>query len=119
VLNWLKNKVAQIAGKTITMDSDSGVGDISCNTCGHTEEVHLFTHGFGPESQCTMGYQCQTCAKFVTFDSEPIGGKGVPALEKRVKQSRCDCGGRYARNKPIKCPRCKSVRVVYDLGMIT
>jgi hypothetical protein len=103
----------------ITMQSHSGIGTLSCNDCAHTEQVHLFTHGFGPESQCTMGYQCQNCAKFVAFDSEPVGEQGLAALEAQVKQSRCECGGKFARDMPIMCPRCKSVSAEYDLREIT
>jgi hypothetical protein len=117
--NWLKKKSPQDDGTAITMESRSGLGTLSCNDCGYTEQLHLFTHGFGPTSQCTMGYQCQNCARFVTFDSEPVGGKGLPALKERVERSRCECGGKYARDKPVMCPRCKSVSVEYDLREMT
>jgi hypothetical protein len=119
MLNWLKGKFTPADDMTITMQSHSGVGALSCNDCGHTEPVQIFTHGFGPDSQCTMGYQCQECAKFVTFDSEPVGEPGMAALEALVEQSRCECGGRYARDKPIMCPRCKSRDVEYELSWIT
>ena len=117
--NWLKNKIAPTDDPVATMQSHSGVGALSCNNCGHTEQVHLFTHGFGPTSQCTMGYQCQSCAKFVTFDSEPVGEQGMVALKAQVKQSHCECGGKFARDKPNMCSRCKSVSVEYDLEEIT
>ena len=29
------------------------------------------------------------------------------------------CGGKFARDMPIMCPRYKSASVEYDLGMIT
>ena len=119
MFQWLIKKFASADDAAITMQSHSGVGTLSCSDCGQTEEVHLFTHGFGPTSQCTMGYQCQSCAKFVTFDSEPVGEKGLPALKERVERSRCECGGKFARDKPIMCPRCKSVNVEYDLELIT
>jgi hypothetical protein len=119
MLNWLKKKFTPADDMAITMESHSGIGTLSCSDCGHTEQVHLFTHGFGPTSQCTEGVQCQQCAKFVTFDSEPVGESGLPALKERVEQSRCDCGGRYARDKPIMCPLCKSVCVEYHMGEIT
>jgi hypothetical protein len=109
MLNWLKKKFTPADDMTITMEHHSGIGTLSCSDCGHTEEVHLFTHGFGPTSQCTMGYQCQNCAKFVTFDSEPVGEQGLAALKARVNGSLCECGGKYARDMPIMCPRCQSV----------
>jgi hypothetical protein len=119
VLNWLKNRLTKTVDTTLTIESHSGAGALSCNDCGHLEQVHLFTHGFGPTSQCAIGYQCQSCAKFVTFDSEPVGDQGMAALKELVKRSRCECGGKYARDKPVMCPRCKSVKVEYDLGMVT
>jgi hypothetical protein len=76
MLDRLKKKLAPADDMAITMESHSGIGTLSCLTCGHTERVHLFTHGFGPTSQCTIGYQCQSCARFVTFDSEPVGERG-------------------------------------------
>ncbi len=66
-----------------------------------------------------MGYQCQKCAKFVTFDSEPIGEAGLKELEERAERSRCECGGEFARDQPIRCPRCKSVNVEYGMELIT
>lgn len=119
MLNWLKKKFTPADDMAITMQSHSGIGRLSCNDCSHAEQVHLFTHGFGPTSQCTMGYQCQSCAKFVRFDSEPVGEQGMAVLTEHVKQSRCECGGKYARDKPIMCPQCQSVNVEYDLEMIT
>jgi hypothetical protein len=82
-------------------------------------QVHLFTHGFGPTSNCTEGVQCQNCAKFATFDSEPVGESGLPALKALIAAFRCECGGTYVRDKPIMCPRCKSVNVEYGMEMIT
>jgi hypothetical protein len=96
-----------------------GGGTLLCNDCGHSEEVHLFSHGFGPTSQCIIGYQCQECAKFVTFESEPVGAQGIAALKAQVEQSRCECGGKYAKDKPIMCSRCKSVGVEYKWEWIT
>ena len=119
MLNWLKKKLTPTDDMAITMEFHSGIGTLSCDDCGHTEKVHLFTHGFGPTSNCTEGVQCQTCAKFVTFDSEPVGGSGLPALKALIEASRCECGGKYARDMPIMCPRCKSVNVKYDLREIT
>jgi hypothetical protein len=119
VLSWLIEKFTPADDIAVTMVFHSVVGTLSCNDCGHAEEVHLFTHGFGPTSQCTMGYQCQSCAKFVTFKSEPVGEQGLVALKALIAASRCDCGGSYARDKPIMCSRCKSVSVEYDLKMIT
>ena len=66
-----------------------------------------------------MGYQCQSCARFVTFDSEPVGEQGMAALKAQVKQSRCECGGNFASDKPMMCPRCKSVNVEYGMRAIT
>ena len=119
MLHWLKNRLTKTDRTTSTMESHSGVGTLCCNDCGHTEQVHLFTHGFGPTSYCTEGVQCQTCAKFVTFDSEPVGESGLPALKALIEASRCECGGKFARDKPIMCPRCQSVDVEYDLLEIT
>jgi hypothetical protein len=117
MLNWRKKK--QPPPHPDSLDSQSGSGTIYCNDCGHSEEVISFLHGFGPKSQCTLGYQCQSCAKLVDFDSKPIGGLGMKLLEIKVRTMRCECGGRYARDKQIKCPQCKSVDVRYELGMIT
>ncbi len=119
MLNWLKKKFTPADDMTITMEHHSGIGTLSCSDCGHTEKVHLFTHGFGPTSNCTEGVQCQTCAKFVTFDSEPVGGSGLPALKALIEASRCECGGKYARDKPIMCLQCQSLNVQYDLVEIT
>jgi hypothetical protein len=119
MLRWLKKKPSPADDISRTMESGNGIGTLSCNDCGHNEEVHLFTHGFGPTSDCTLGYQCQSCAKFVTFDSEPVGRHGLPALKERVEQSRCECGGSYAREKPMMCPQCKSVDVRYQFFEMT
>ena len=119
MLNWLRNKLPPADDMSVTMESHSGIGTLSCNDCGHAEEAHLFTHGFGPTSHCTMGCQCQSCAKFVTFDSEPVGEQGLPALKALIEASRCECGGRYAKDKPIMCARCKSRDVGYELREIT
>jgi hypothetical protein len=119
VFHWLKKKLTPADGMAITMEFHSGSGALSCSDCGHTEEVHLFTHGFGPTSQCAMGYQCQSCAQFVTFDSEPVGEQGIAALKAQVNQSRRECGGEFARDMPIMCSRCKSMGVEYDLWEIT
>jgi hypothetical protein len=119
MIHWFKKKRPLADDTAATMQSHGGSGELSCHDCGHTERVHVFSHGFGPTSQCTMGFQCQSCAKFVTFDSEPVGGKGMKALEKRVRRSRCECGGMYAKDKPIMCARCKSVDVGYELWEIT
>ena len=95
------------------------MGTIQCNACGHTERVHGFIHGLLPGNYCMMSYQCQSCAKFVDFNSEPVGERGLKALEEKVRKARCECGGRYARDKSIMCSRCKSVDVGYELEIIT
>lgn len=116
MLNWLK-RILPRSG--VTMEMASGVGTLSCARCDHTEQVHLFTHGFGPTSNCTMGVQCQSCAKFVSFDSEPVGESSLPALKALIEVTRCDCGGSFARDKPMMCPHCKSRKVKYDVEMLT
>ena len=66
-----------------------------------------------------MGYQCQSCAKLVTFDSEPVGEVGLESLERKVKKVRCACGGSYGRDKAIICPLCRSKNVGYEVRYLT
>ena len=119
MLNWLKKKLTPADDMTATLQSYSGSGTLHCHACGHSEAVLSFTHGFGPTSSCTTGYQCQSCAKFATFDSEPVGESGIKPLEEKVRNMKCECGGSYARDKPMMCSRCKSLDVGYELGMVT
>jgi hypothetical protein len=43
----------------------------------------------------------------------------MEALKAQVNQSRCECGGKYAKDKPIMCSRCNSVNVEYGMELIT
>lgn len=106
MLNWLKNKLSP-DDMTHTMEDRNGTGGQVCNNCGHIEDVLFFTHDFSTPWNVTVGYQCQSCAKFVTSDDEP----GLN-LRECVEKPRCECGGSYARDKPVMCSQCKSV----DLG---
>jgi len=89
-----------------------GHGEIRCSICGFSEEITSFTHGFGPNSYCRTGYQCQSCGEFhmienlacVDFDSELI---------------KCNCGGTLSRDNVIFCPKCKQKKMEYRMIYIT
>lgn len=119
MLKWLIKKLTPLKYLGYSLESYSGAGKICCNSCGHSEHIHIFTHGFGPKSDCTMGYQCQSCAKLVTFDSEPIGEAGLIGLKAWAERSLCDCAGKFARDQPIMYPQRRSAGVEYELAKIT
>ncbi|MFT4256146.1 MAG: hypothetical protein QM599_04195 [Pseudoxanthomonas sp.] len=88
----------------------SGAGELHCRTCGHSEWMVSFLHGFGENSWSRTGYQCRACARLCGIDARQNDPK--PDLH-------CTCGGELTRDEPIICPACRSPDVWRGLGIIT
>lgn len=88
-----------------------GHGSVTCNDCGHSEDVTSFIHG---SDSSTSGFQCQGCGKFSAIKS------GGPGRANEYRESlECECGGNLMRDKVIFCPSCKSEKLSYRTLFIT
>jgi hypothetical protein len=88
-----------------------GMGLLTCKVCGHKEEIVSFLHGppIKQNGWSRTGYQCQYCFNHVTI------------LEDKDKNPShvCDCGGQLDRENPLKCSKCKSLNLDYNMTLIT
>ena len=86
----------------------NGASIVKCKVCGHQEKVICGIHHLGGDSY-KLGYQCQKCGKHY----------GLLDPYKLKKLTRCYCGGKLSRNKPLFCPECGSRIVTYQLKYLT
>ena len=94
---------------TLRYGKMGGMGNLSCNECGYSQEIVSFLHGFGEDPWSKSGYQCQKCGKF----------HGIEYDHKLESIPHCDCGGSLSRDKAIFCPVCKGCNVGYHMTLIT
>ena len=90
---------------------------VRCDTCGKEKgiafdqlgELHLrYLKGLpGPYSVATADHD-EDVRQHAPVEpiSEEEYDKGIDALA-----GECECGGKYQRSAPVRCPRCHSVRI--------
>jgi hypothetical protein len=88
----------------------TGGGIIECFNCGYNEEITALFHGFGNNPWSNLGYQCQSCGKFLEVKSR---------WNNNPHASICECGGLMSREEPIFCPKCRSNQVKYSCIILT
>lgn len=84
---------------------------LSCSVCGHEEEIISFLHGppIKQNGWSRTGYQCQKCFKHITiFEDKDMHPELI-----------CECGGKLDREKPLKCSKCSSLQLNYEMTLIT
>lgn len=90
----------------------SGGVDIKCNDCGWENTVISSIHGFDPNSKkewYEFGYQCQECGKFI----------GIKNRTLNEDTDKCECGGYLSSDKPLFCPKCKSINITAKTVFLT
>lgn len=102
----------------------TGAGELFCNACQHTERVLVSTHGFGKSAKFSKGYQCQSCAKFVSFRSDEKSYGTISYTSGGIRDAitdscTCLCGGAFSRDEPMICPRCKANDVQFQCHAMT
>ena len=85
-----------------------------CRACGHTFSARL---GGGWNF---ILVRCTECGRSKTHDkdahNEPDKGASGPASAANQRANhpaagRCQCGGEYTEDAPVRCPRCKSTDI--------
>ena len=87
----------------------AGAGKIKCNVCDYEAEIISFLHGHGSNKWSNTGFQCQKCGKFHHIKNDLNNSRG----------KKCECGGNLEREKPLFCPKCKTMEMSYDFSYIT
>lgn len=110
---------AQAQPNALTFNMISGVGHVACQDCGHAEELHAFTHGFGDDSDFTMSAQCQSCGAFKEFTCKGAGPHGLAPTKQLIEETRCDCGGSFSVDDALFCSSCGSLKLQYTMRYVT
>jgi hypothetical protein len=100
-------------GKPLFFKDCSGAGNFVCRECGFEQKITSHLHDLPSnlsQTTWTSGYQCQECGKFQARTSTP---------KKRDIDLTCECGGQIDDEKPLFCPKCKSLDVEYHITFMT
>ena len=98
----MANRNSQLAMQSFLAKYSKGVGSITCEDCGYTEDLVDFSENNDPNAAI---YQCEACGRFIeerNFLTERVHGA-------------CPCGGAINPQAALFCPKCKSKNVKYEI----
>jgi hypothetical protein len=86
----------------------SGAGLFECKDCGYQEKIISGIHHLRG-GKYKIGYQCQKCGKFYS----------ILGPSDHDKLTRCYCGGKLSKDKPLFCSKCGIRNGAYHLEYLT
>lgn len=98
----LSSPNSRLALQSFLSKYSKGIGSITCEDCGYSEDLVAFSENDDPNSAI---YQCEDCGRFV---------EGRNFLTERL-QGACSCGGAINPRATLFCPKCKSRKVNYTI----